>query len=63
MSKALINRLNIYEARAPVPNEGSQRAPTGSGIIHQELEKVEFPEFMDSTDDSTTEAWLENMAM
>jgi hypothetical protein len=63
MSEALINRLDRDEARVPVPNEGSQCAPAGSGSIHRELEKVKFPEFMGATDGSATEAWLENMAM
>jgi hypothetical protein len=35
----------------------------GSSSIHRELEKVKFPKFMGATDDSATEAWLENMAM
>jgi hypothetical protein len=49
MSEALINQLDRDEARAPVPNEGSQRTPAGSGSIHRELEKVKFPEFMGAT--------------
>jgi hypothetical protein len=50
MSEALINFLYRDEARAPVPNEGSQHAPAGSGSIHRELEKIKFPDFMGATD-------------
>jgi hypothetical protein len=50
MSEALINFLYRDEARAPVPNEGSQHAPTGSDSIHRELEKIKFLDFMDATD-------------
>jgi hypothetical protein len=57
MSEALINRLDRDEARALVPNEGSQRAPAGSGSIHRELEKVKFPEFMGAT------GWLSHRGM
>jgi hypothetical protein len=35
----------------------------GTGSIHHELEKVKFPEFFGAPDDTTVEAWLENMAM
>jgi hypothetical protein len=63
MSEALINHLDRDEGRAYVPNEGSQRTPTGSSSIHKELEKVKFPEFMGATDGSVVEAWLENMVM
>jgi hypothetical protein len=63
MSEALINRLDRDEARVVVPNEGSQRAPAGSGSIHIEIEKVKFSEFMGVTNRSVAEAWLENMAM
>jgi hypothetical protein len=63
MLKALINRLERDEAREPVPNEGLQHAQASCGRIHKELEKVEFPDFMGATDNSITEAWLENMEM
>jgi hypothetical protein len=63
MSEALINQLDRDVARVPVPNQGSQRAPAGSGSIHRELEKVKFPKFMGATNDSTVEVWLENIAM
>jgi hypothetical protein len=42
MSEALINRLDKDEPRAYVCNEGSQHAPVGSGIIHNELDKGIF---------------------
>jgi hypothetical protein len=63
MSEALINHLDRDEARVPVPPEGPQRAPAGTGSIHRELEKVKFPEFLGATDGAATEAWLENMVM
>jgi hypothetical protein len=50
MSEALISRLDRDEARVPVPPEGPQRAPAGTGSIHRELEKVKFPEFLGATD-------------
>ena len=43
MSKALINRLDRDEARAPTPPEVLQSAPTVTGSFHRELEKVNFP--------------------
>jgi hypothetical protein len=63
MSEALINRLDRDEARAPTPAEVLPRAPTVTGSIHRELEKVKFPEFFGAPDGAATEAWLENMAM
>jgi hypothetical protein len=63
ISEALISRLDRDEARAPVPPMGPPRAPSSTGIIHRELEKVMFPEFLGATDGATTEAWLENMVM
>jgi len=63
MSEVLINRLDRDEGRSFVPNEGSQRAPFGSGSVHQELENVKFPKFMGAIDDLASEAWMENMAM
>jgi hypothetical protein len=63
MSEALINRLDKDEARAPTPAEVPPRAPTVTGSIHRELEKVKFPEFFGAPDGATTKAWLENMAM
>jgi hypothetical protein len=47
----------------PISNVGSQHAPTVTGIIHRELEKVNFPEFMVATNVSSVKAWLENMAI
>jgi hypothetical protein len=43
MFEALINQLDRDEARVLVPNEGSQHTPVGTGSIHRELEKVNFP--------------------
>jgi hypothetical protein len=63
MSKAFINQLYRYEARAPVPNEGSLRTANGNGISHRELEEVKFIKFMGVTDGSVAEAWLENTTM
>jgi hypothetical protein len=63
VSEALINRLDRDEAKEPIPNEGSQHAPIGSGSIHREPKKVKFPEFMGAIGNSATEGWLENMAM
>jgi hypothetical protein len=63
ISEALISHLDRDEARAHVPPEGPQRAPTSTGSFHWELEKVKFPEFLLATDDVAVEAWLENMAM
>jgi hypothetical protein len=63
MSEALIIHLDIDEARAPVPAEVLPRAPTVTGSIHHELEKVKFPKFFGALDGAATEAWLENMAM
>jgi hypothetical protein len=63
MSEALINCLDRDEGTTSVLNEVSQHAPIGSSSIHKELEKVTFLEFMGATDDSSVEAWLENMAM
>jgi hypothetical protein len=62
MSKALINRLDRDEARAPAPTEVPPCAPVGTGSIHRELEKVKFLEFFGAPDDVAAEAWLENMA-
>jgi hypothetical protein len=42
MSKALISRLDRDEARAPAPHEVLPCAPTITGSIHRELEKVKF---------------------
>jgi hypothetical protein len=56
MSNTLINRLDRDKVRVPVPNEGSQGTPAGSGSIHLELEKVNFHEFVGATDGSVIEA-------
>jgi hypothetical protein len=63
MSEALISRLDRDEARAPAPLEVLPRAPTVTGSIHRELEKVKFPEFFGAPDGAAAKAWLENMAM
>jgi hypothetical protein len=63
MSEALISRLDREEARAPAPAEVPPRAPTVTGSIHRELEKVKFIEFFGAPDGAAAEAWLENMAM
>jgi hypothetical protein len=59
----LFNQIDRDEARALVPNEGLQWAPAGSGIIHKELEKVKYLEFMGAMNDEASEAWLGNMVM
>jgi len=59
----LINLLNWDEARESVPNEGSQHPPVVSSIVHRELKKVKFHEFLGAMDDLAAEAWLENIAM
>ena len=63
MSKALINHLDRDEAREPAPIKVPPCTPIGIGSIHREFEKVKFPEFFGAPDDTTAEAWLENMAM
>jgi hypothetical protein len=63
MSKALINRLDRDEARAPTPAEVPTRALAVTSSIHHELEKVKFPELFGAPDGVAAEAWLENMAM
>ena len=63
MSEALISRLDRDEARVPTPAEVPPHAPTVTGSIHRELEKVKFPEFFGAPNDAAVEAWLENMAM
>jgi hypothetical protein len=63
MSEALISRMDREEARAPARAETPPRAPTVTGSIHRELEKVKFPEFLGTPDGAATEAWLENMMM
>jgi hypothetical protein len=63
MSKALISQLDRDEARALAPAEVPPHASTVTVSIHRELEKVKFPEFFGAPDDTTAEAWLENMAM
>jgi hypothetical protein len=55
--------LDRDEARALAPPKGPLRAPVRTSSIHRELEKVKFPEFFGAPDDTTIEAWLENMAM
>jgi hypothetical protein len=63
MSKALIIRLDRYEARASTTLEVPPHAPVGASGIHREPKKVKFPEFFGSPDGAATKAWLENMAM
>jgi hypothetical protein len=63
MSKALISRLDRGEARVLAPADFPPRTSAVTGIIHRELEKVEFPEFFGALDGVVAEAWLENMAM
>ena len=63
MSKALINRLDRDDARAPEPAEVLPRAPVVARSIRRELEKVKFLEFFGAPDGTATEAWLENMVM
>jgi hypothetical protein len=45
ISKGLIDYLDQVEARAFVPNEGSEHASTGSSNLHRELNKVNFLEY------------------
>jgi hypothetical protein len=63
MSEALISRLDRDEARASAPTEVPPRAPTVTGSIHRELEKVKFLEFFGAPDGAAAEAWLENIVM
>jgi hypothetical protein len=63
MYKALISCLDRDEAGVSAPPEGPLHALVGIGSIHHELEKVKFPKFFGASDDASTEAWLENMAM
>jgi hypothetical protein len=63
MSEAFINCLHRDEARARVPNKGSQNATTGRVRFHREPNKGKFLEFLGATENTTTKAWLENMAM
>jgi hypothetical protein len=63
MFEALINHLDIDEAKALTHSEGPLYAPVGTGSIHHELEKVKFHEFFSAPDDAATKEWLENMAM
>jgi hypothetical protein len=63
MSEALINRLDRDEARELVPPEGPQRTPDNTSSIHREIDKVKFSEFMGSTDDASTNGWIDNMVM
>jgi hypothetical protein len=63
MSKALISRLDRDEAKVSKLPEGPSHAPADTGSIHRELEKVKFLKFFGATDDTTIEAWLENMVM
>ena len=63
MSEALISRLDRDGVRVPTPPEVMPRAPSVTGSIHREFEKVKFPEFFGALDRAAIEAWLENMAM
>jgi hypothetical protein len=63
MFEALIIGLHRDEARAPTPPEGPLRTLVGTGSIHHKLEKVKFPKFFGALDGTSTEAWLENMAI
>jgi hypothetical protein len=59
----LLHRLDRDEARALAPPEGQPRAPSITGSIHRELDKVKFLEFFGAPDGAIAEEWLENMAM
>jgi hypothetical protein len=61
--EALMNRLDKDEARTPAPLEGPPHVPVHTGIIHHELQKLNFLEFFGSPDGVAIEEWLENMAM
>jgi hypothetical protein len=63
MFEALINCLDIDEARASTPPEGPLNALVGTGSIHHELEKVKFLELFGAPDGVAAEAWLENTTM
>jgi hypothetical protein len=63
MFETLISHLDRDEARASAPSEGPLCAPFSTGRIHQELKKVKFLKLFGAPDDTTTEAWLDNMAM
>ena len=63
MSNSLIKWLYQDEGRAFLPIEGSQDTPYCSASIHREIEKVKFPKFIASTDESSIEACLENMVI
>jgi hypothetical protein len=63
MYEALITHLDRDEARASAPAEVPPHAPSVTGSIHRELEKVKFPEFFCASDGTAAEAWLENMVM
>jgi hypothetical protein len=63
MSEALISRLDRDKARAPAPPTVLPCAPTVTGSIDREVEKVKFLEFFGAPDGVAAEAWLENMEM
>jgi hypothetical protein len=63
MSEALISRLDRYEAKASPPPEVPPCTLVSTDRVHHELEKVKFLKFFGASDDASTEAWLENMAM
>jgi hypothetical protein len=56
LSEALISCLDRYEARVPEPPNGPPRALVDTGRIHQELEKVKFPEFFGPLDGAAAKA-------
>jgi hypothetical protein len=61
MLEALISRLDRDEARELMTPEGPPHAPTDTGIIHRDVEKVNFPKFLGTTDNAAAEAWFESM--
>jgi hypothetical protein len=63
MLEALISHFNRDEARASTSPEGPLHTPAGTGSVHRELEKVNFPKFFGATNDVVIKAWLDNMVM
>jgi hypothetical protein len=59
----MINRIDHDEGKDFVPNEGLQHPHVVNGSVNRELEKVNFPKFLPSTNGLVIEAWLENMEM
>ena len=63
MYEVLISRMDREEARAPAPTKVPPHAPTVTGSIHHELEKVKFLKFFGAPSGAAAKAWLDNMVM